>query len=262
MPWKPFLSVESDWFKFRNSILIIWKRLGIVRTTFEKNRYQRGDHRTWFQILWSPLALDRKFQMPWKPFLSVESDWFKFRNSILIIWKRLGIVRTTFEKNRYQRGDHRTWFQILWSPLALDRKFQMPWKPFLSVESDWFKFRNSILIIWKRLGIVRTTFEKNRYQRGDHRTWFQILWSPLALDRKFQMHWKPFLSVESDWFKFRNSILIIWKRLGIVRTTFEKNRYQRGDHRTWFQILWSPLALDRKFSNAVKAVFICWKWLV
>ena len=128
-------------------------------------------------------------------------------------------------------------------------------------ESDWFKFRNSILIIWKRLGIVRTTFEKNRYQRGDHRTWFQILWSPLALDRKFQMHWKPapFLSDESDWFKFRNSILIIWKRPGIVRTTFEKNRYQRGDHSTWFQILWSPLALDRKCSNALKAVFIMMK---
>ena len=163
------------------------------------------------------------------------------------------------------RRDHRATgpdFKSFGPPLPLTENFQMPWNPFLTVESDWFKFRNSFLIIWKRLGIVRTTFEKNRYQRGDHRAWFQILWSPLTFDRKFSNALKSFLTVESDLFKFRNSFLIIWKRLGIVRTTFEKNRYQRRDHRARFQILWSPLTFDRKFSNALKAVFVSWKWLV
>ena len=219
--------------------------------------------------------------MPWQPFLSVESDWLKFRNSFLIIWKRLGIVRTTLKKIDTKGGTTRPDFKSFGPPLHLTDNFQMPWKPFLSVESDRFTLRNSFFIIWKRLGVVRTTFEKNRYQWWDHRAWFQILWSPHTFDRKFsnalnfksfgppihltenfRMPWQPFLSVESDLFKFGNSFLIIWKRLGIVRTTFEKNRYQRGDHRAWFQILWSPLTFDRKFSNALTAVFISWKWSV
>ena len=226
--------------------------------------------------------------MPWMPFLSHESDWLKFRNSFLIVWKRLGIVRTTFEKNRYQRftkgGTTGPDFKSFGPPLPLTENVQMPWMPFLSDESDWFKFRNSFLIVWKRLGIVRTTFEKNRYQRGDHRAWFQILISnplvpPYPLTKggttgpDFKSFGAPlplifkclecrFYQMKVIGFKFRNSFLIVWKRLGIVRTTFEKNRYQRGDHRAWFQILWSPLTFDRKFSNALNAVFITWKWLV
>ena len=199
--------------------------------------------------------------MPWMPFLSHESDWFKFRNSFLIVWKRLGIVRTTFEKIDTKGGTTGPDFKSFGPPLPLTENFQMPWMPFLSDESDWLKFRNSFLIVWKRLGIVRTTFEKNRYQRGTTGPDFKSFGPPLPLTENFQMPWMPFLSDESDWLKFRNSFLIVWKRLGIVRTTFEKNRYQRGDHRAWFQILWSPLTFDRKFSNALNAVFIRWKWL-
>ena len=216
MPWQPFLSVESDWFKFGNSFLIIWKRLEIVRTTFEKNRYQRGDHRAWFQILWTPpLPLTENFQMPWQPFLSVESDWFKFGNSFLIIWKRPEIVRTTFVKNRYQRGTTGPDFKSFFPPLPLTENFQMPWQPLLSVEGDRFKLRNSFLIIWKRLGIVRTTFEIIRYQRGDHRAWFQILCPPPAppylwqkmfkcLDRRFYQLKVIGLSSETPSWLFEN----------------------------------------------------------
>ena len=229
MPWKPFLSVESDRFKLRNSFLIIWKRLGIVRTTVEKVDTKGGTTGPDFKSFGLPLPLTENFQMPWQPFLSVEGDRFKLRNSFLIIWKRLGIVGTTFEENRYQRGDNRAWFQILWSPLPLTENFQMPWHPFLSVEGDRLKLRNSFLIIWKRLGIVRTTFEKNRYQRGTTGPDFKSFGLPLHLTENFQMPWQPFWSVEGDRFKLRNSFLIIWKRLGIVGTTFEENRYQRGD---------------------------------
>ena len=45
---------------------------------------------------------------------------------------------------------------------------------------------------------------------------FKSFGPPLPMAENFQMHWKPFLSVESDCFKFWNSFLIIWKRLGIV----------------------------------------------
>ena len=260
MPWKPFLSVESDRFTLWNSFLTIWKRLWIVRTTFEKNWYQRGDHWAWYQILWSPLPLTEDFQMPWQPFLSVESDSLKFRNSFLIIWKRLGIVRTTLKKIYTKGGTTRPDFKSFGPPVHLTENFQMPWKTFLSVERDRLTLRNSFLIIWKRLGIVRTTLKKIDTKGGTTRPDFKSFGPTLHLTDNFQMPWKPFLSVESDRFTLRNSFFIIWKRLGVVRTTFEKNRYQRWDHRAWFQILWSPHAFDRKFSNALTAVFISWKW--
>ena len=159
---------------------LFWKHLGIVRTTFEKNPYQRRDHRAWFQILWSPLTFDRKFSNALKSVFITWKWLVKFRNSFLIVWKRLGIVRTLLKKIDTKGGTTGPDFKSFGPPFY----FQMPWMPFLSDESDWLKFRNSFLIVWKRLGIVRTTFERNRYQRRDHRAWFQILWPPpLTFDR-------------------------------------------------------------------------------
>ena len=163
-----FYQLKVVGFKFRNSFLIIWKRLEIVTTHFWKKSISKGGPQGLILNPLFPLTYDRKFSNALK--------------AVFISWKWLVLVqKLLFDHLKTSRDSYNTRlkkidtkggtigpdFKSFGHPLPLTSKFfKCLDSRFYQHESDWFKFRNSFLIIWKRLGIVTTTFEKKSIPKG------------------------------------------------------------------------------------------------